>query len=492
MLRTLITFLLVVATASSDNRPHILYMVIDDVGWADVGFHGSDFPTPVIDRLVDSGVEMSRFYVQPVCSPTRSSMMTGRYAFNMGMQHVTTIKPGSKAHMPTDVKTVADILKENGYDTHMIGKWHLGYASWNYTPTSRGFDTHTGYMGGMIDYYTRNMTLDYANGYDFWKGHQVNTLRNGSYTMIDYLTDADAVLTESASSGNPTFMYFAHQNIHVPLDYPPTRSSVCRDILPTRRAILCDMMSALDTAIGDLIDTYKRLGMWNNTILVTATDNGGMTYYEEQGLSSASSNWPLRGGKTTLFEGGVRGVCFINGGSDAFPSHLKGHKYEGLSHVTDLVPTILSAAGMDMLVREHKFDGVSQWDSITNGKSSPRSEIPINIIWGGRNFTSIISNDMKLIVGLFDGVYDGYWTISPYKRLPPPHDVHHFTRLFNLTEDPLEQNNIVERFPDIVRNLRERISFYVNGSSYSEPQPNDVDPASLPRLHNGVWAPFLN
>eukprot|EP01060_Flectonema_neradi_P007077 TRINITY_DN148_c0_g1_i1.p1 TRINITY_DN148_c0_g1~~TRINITY_DN148_c0_g1_i1.p1 ORF type:complete len:493 (+),score=88.02 TRINITY_DN148_c0_g1_i1:78-1556(+) len=490
MMFTLLTLSL--STTVVSNQPHILYMVVDDLGWTDVGFHGSNFPTPVLDKLVTESVEMSKYYVQPSCSPTRSSLMTGRYPFNMGMQHLTTIIPGSTAHIPLDVKTIAEVMKEQGYETHMVGKWHLGYASWKYTPIGRGFDTFTGYLGGMIDYYNRTMNAGDIVGYDFWHNTAADYTHDGSYTLTDYMTDSEAALRKTVAAGKPSFLYFAHQNIHIPIDVPPTTSPKCESVSPDRRKTLCDMMSVLDSAIGETLQLYKDLGIWNNTLMIITTDNGGMTYYQDAFPGSASSNWPLRAGKTTLFEGGVKGVCLLTGGDNVFPSNIRNLKYFGMAHAADLMPTILTAAGMSDIVPSLEFDGVSHWESITKNLTSPRSEVPVNIVYSGLNYTSIINNDMKLIVGKVQGAYDGYWTVSPYKEIPAPFDPHNTTRLFNLSADPNEYHNIAESHPEIVEFLKQRIESYVKGKRYSEPTENTFHPLAVPELHNGTWAPFLH
>ena len=150
-----------------NKPPHLVMMVIDDLGWTDVGFHGSNFPTPHIDTLAASGVRLEKFYVQQVCSPTRSALMTARYPFKTGLQHATTLMPGSSSTIPKDTATLAEVLKQSGYYTHAIGtphtspyhtsplatpfhdiagKWHIGYAGWDDTPLGRGFDSHAGYL----------------------------------------------------------------------------------------------------------------------------------------------------------------------------------------------------------------------------------------------------------------------------------------------------------------------------------------------------------
>ena len=137
--------------------PHILLMVADDFGWSDIGYHHEDatYSTPSIDRLIETGIELTNYYVHSMCTPTRSAMFTGKYSFKNGLQMKATILCGSSARLPPEHKTLAEILKDTGYTTHMVGKWHLGYASTDYTPTGRGFDSHIGFYQHSVDYYTQ-------------------------------------------------------------------------------------------------------------------------------------------------------------------------------------------------------------------------------------------------------------------------------------------------------------------------------------------------
>lgn len=143
--------LLAAATEAVPSKPHVVLLVLDDAGWADVGYHGGDFPTPNIDRLARGGVRLEGVYVMPQCSPTRSALLTGRYSFRTGMQHFTTIFPGSEAAVPLEVPMLPEIMQINGWSTHMIGKWHVGYASVANTPTGRGFNSFVGYLQGQIE-----------------------------------------------------------------------------------------------------------------------------------------------------------------------------------------------------------------------------------------------------------------------------------------------------------------------------------------------------
>ena len=130
--------------SSTANLPNILFLVIDDLGYTDVGYHGAEFTTPNIDALASEGIDLQNYYVSLDCTPTRSSFMTGRYAWHVGLQNPTTLRPGTKGGLPLTQATIAEQLRKAGYNTQMVGKWHLGFANWNQTPTARGFNQWLG------------------------------------------------------------------------------------------------------------------------------------------------------------------------------------------------------------------------------------------------------------------------------------------------------------------------------------------------------------
>jgi arylsulfatase A-like enzyme len=194
--------------------------------------------TPTMDELARKGVILDRYYTQPVCSPARAALMQGRFPFRTGMQHYATIKPGSTAHIPLKQPTMAEALREVGYHTHHIGKWHLGMASFNYTPTARGFESHVGYYQAQVDYYNRSLsvaaselkfkpnTTDSLTGYDWWHNKTVAKEVDGVYNVDLLMREADRVLSAYDESGagerdEPLFMYYAHQEGHIPLEEPP-------------------------------------------------------------------------------------------------------------------------------------------------------------------------------------------------------------------------------------------------------------------------------
>jgi len=500
-------FLAACSTLSVSMPPNIVMLVIDDLGWGDVSYHGGNFSTPNIDRLAtQEGVRLEKYYVQQVCSPTRSAFVTGRYPFHTGMQHFTTLMPGSTASIPKDVPTIAEALKKAGYSTHAIGKWHLGSASWSEAPTGRGFDSYAGYLQGGEDYY--NHTI--GKGYDFWRNQTAAWDCYGEYSSSFYMTEARRIL-DTRDANQPFFIYFAHQLIHEPLELPPTHYAACDVItaeLPngTDRHTLCSMTVELDTQIGVLVDWLKKDGLWDNTVVWVTTDNGGMTIGMEdtgkmgKSVYSVSSNYPLRAGKTTLFEGGVRGVSFVTGGF--LPSESHGALRSGLLQHVDIPTTLAALAGADLT----GTDGYDAWSYITSGGDSPRTEVPVNIDncvgktggppCSGNHYNALIQENWKFISGV-EKSYDGWWSNDPYTKRSvnatsgPVKMNGTDIFLFDLSKDESENVNVAAAHPDIVMKMQARVAELGDEKNgYRNPQYNIPHPRSMPGLHNGTWAPW--
>ena len=443
----------------------------------------------MIDRLVNEGVEMKRMYAMPQCSPTRSAIMTGRFAFHTGMQHWTTLTPGGTAGIE-DFKTIANVMQDAGYDTHAIGKWHLGYSKLDQIPTGVGFDSYMGYLQGQCDYYNHTVPAcqsgtqfcmyksdngesspygPNAAGSDFWDSKGKNNLESmssafGNYSMDMYESRFEKILAEKKEDSK-LFVYFAEQTLHIPIEAPPEASYLenCANVKGgdalINRTVLCSMASRLDASIGRIESLLKKYGIWEDTIVWAVSDNGGMNQFIEAFPASASSNWPLRGGKTTVFEGGVRAVSFVFGG--ALPDSARGQKRNHLMHAVDFLPTLSSLAGVNTSKLPDSLDGLNVWDTIVSGQSLNRTELPLQIAinrdldriggdvpcFGSHcenvNYTALIQWPYKLILGnpfLKIGQEDkdrgGYWTIEKYEYVDPPEaydDVD--VRLYNLEED---------------------------------------------------------
>jgi len=538
--------LLGVATAAP-NKPHLVILAIDDLGWSDVGYHGSDFPTPNVDSLAASGVRLEKYYVQQVCSPTRSALMTSKYPFRTGLQHVTTLAPGSTAAIPKETPTIAEVLKAEGYATHCVGKWHLGFSGWDDTPLGRGFDSFAGYLNGAIDYYTHIFTAKTngvsKGGLDYWRNKTVAWDQSGDYSTPFYLAEAKRAISNHDPE-TPMFMYYSSQLMHEPLQDPAdggAGAKACAKVCSTAspegdyatngRCTLCKMATNMDAEVGALVDMLRAKDMWDNTVLWFTTDNGGMTTgfradNEEDGPWSASSNYPLRGGKATLFEGGVRGVSFVAGGG--VPTASRNTATSELMMHVDVPATLAALAGATWGALGS--DGVDVWSTIVSGAPSNRTEVPVNVDtcvgqMGGppcgkdRVYNALISGaagtQWKLIdANLYPhgcpnstwctgaGMYDGWWTNDPYHRVAPnvssqgpiPADNAPGTGgvwLFDLGKDPNEKANVAAENPEVVSELRARLAALADKKNgYRDPQGNIPHPRGFPKLHNGTWAPF--
>lgn len=313
------------------------------------------------------------------------------------------------------------------------------------------------------------------------------------------MAEAERVLDERDPS-KPLFLYFSHQQIHTPLQAPPGKEyeEACKGVTVTEwRNIVCRMTNSLDRSIGDFVDMLKARGMWENTLLWVATDNGGMTSYGPTTLpASAASNWPLRAGKTTLFEGGVRGVSFVAGG--LLPASASGRVIGGLLQHVD-IPVTLAALGGATLPGS---DGFNVWDVVAEGVASPRTEVPVNVDHScpnakGASFDALIVGRWKLISGTA-GKYDGWWNNTDYVHENVTEvsdsvlidDVKVW--LFDLIKDPNERQNVALMNPNMVSDMQFRLAELadINGG-FLEPQDNSPNMTSLPEFHNGVWAPFL-
>lgn len=489
-------------------KPHILLFVVDDVGWADTTINAklgtkSDIPTPSLNNLASTGMLLASHYVQPVCSPTRTALQTGRYPHTIGTQHMQTIKPGASPHMPRNKMTIAEALKAAGYKTAMIGKWHCGYASWVDTPLFRGYDSYLGYLQGQTDYYNKTI----VGGFDFWNDTAVGREYVGEYSLDQYMDRAIAVIDDyttthqhsSEIAAEPLFLFFSHQTVHIPLEsaHNSAIDQRCTDISDHTRKIYCSMVVELDDATDRLVNHLKTSGLWSNMLMLGTTDNGGMVRFEvmPDGLpnwpASAGTNEPLRGSKTTLFEGGVRGTGFICGG--ALPTMLSGTVYHGLTHVVDFTKTIATAAGITWELGAYDIPGAAQ------GSSENRTVVPINIVEGGKNYTAIRFDNWKLIVGgattpvtvLPNGDKANGWFkggLYPAAEMPPVGE-NPSMYLFDVFSDPTEHHDLSEERPDIVAHGKALIEDIIK-HEYEEPQNNAPAAAALPALHSGVWSPF--
>ncbi len=403
-----------VATAA--ERPNLVIFVADDLGFNDVGYHGSEIRTPNIDRLVAEGVELDRFYSFPVCSPTRAALMTGRLPLRFGI--TGPLRPRDDG-LPLDEHLLPQTFRAAGYQTLMVGKWHLGASDDDHLPHHRGFDHFYGFVNGFIDYYTHESR---ESGRPDWQ-------RNGKpLNEPGYSTDlfaAEAVrLLRGRDKTKPVLLYLALNAPHSPLQAPEPLIEKYRAIEHPGRRVFAAMVEAMDTAIGRVLATIDEQGMKQNTLVVFFSDNGGAS-------RGAASNQPLMGGKGSVFEGGIRVPAVIR-----WPGVLEaGRKSRQVIAVQDLFPTL--AAAMAVQPRNSKpFDGRNLWPAIRDGKNIP----PENVVIGAGGNCAVLHGRWKLVqLGLTtDGAPQTY--------------------LIDIEKDPREKWDLSAEHPELVRELAARIA----------------------------------
>ncbi len=417
---------MIMQTHAQNKKPNIVFLLIDDLGYADCGFNGGkDILTPNIDKLAKAGSILENHYVQPVCSPTRSALMTGRYPTKTGIY--TIITPGAQWGLPLNERTLANALKDAGYHTAITGKWHLGEFEKAYQPNARGFDQQYGHFFGAIDYYThsRNNQLDwYRNG---------EPLNEEGYST--HLVAREACHTiENNDQKKPLFLYVPFNGVHSPFQAPEEYTKAYPNLEGNRQK-LAGMLAAVDEAVGQIVASLKKAGMLENTLIVFSSDNGG---------PPPGNNAPLRDFKGTIYEGGTRAAAFA-----FWPGHIPaGKKISGAMHMIDWYPTLVTLAG-GSLKQALPIDGKDVWPMITKGEPSPHKAI-LSVSTRGISQAAIRMGDWKLIVANAVEAADGKPQKQPKKYEP--------ISLFNLLEDPGESRNLASTHPDKVAELRKELS----------------------------------
>jgi len=401
------------------KQPNILIILADDLGWNDVGFHGSDIQTPNIDAIAAGGVELESFYVTPVCTQTRVALMTGRYPFRMGLHH-RVIKPPSERAVPLDERFLSEALKQAGYRTAIIGKWHLGHAREEFLPLARGFDYHYGNYCDQVDYFTHM-----NRGERDWH-RQGQLVEEEGYTTKLLAEDAARYIREQAGSKDPFFLYVPFTAPHGPILAPEHYIERYRDeIGDPRRRRFAAAVSVLDDGVGQIMEALDDSGLKRDTVVIFSSDNGGS-------FQAGADNSPFRGQKRGLLEGGIR-VPTVISWQGVLPA---GTKLSIPLHIVDLFPTLLGIAGAS-LDQEHPIDGLDFWPLFDESSKWDREYLLLSLISEG---AAVRKDGLKLI--------------------------HRFqnenTRLFDIINDPSERNNIVETHPEEVEKMMNIVRSYTD------------------------------
>jgi arylsulfatase A-like enzyme len=433
-MKTVLSVVVVLATVqgapqpalAQATRPNIVYIITDDQGWKDVGFHGSYIKTPNIDALAGGGAKLEQYYAEPMCTPSRAALMTGRYPFRYGLQTLV-IPSAAKYGLATDEWLLPQALKEAGYATSLVGKWHLGHADRKYWPRSRGFDHQYGPLLGEIDYFTHS-----AHGTRDWFRDDRPLKEDGYVTRL--LGDEAVRVIEHRDPQRPFFLYLAFTAPHTPYQVPKDALAQYGSIADPARRSYAAMITAMDTEIGKVIRALDASKLRQNTIVVFQSDNGGPAsarFTGEIDMSKSSippDNSPFREGKGTLYEGGTRVVAVVN-----WPGRIPaGSVVRGPVHIVDMFPTLAGLAGASL--GTHKpLDGIDQWSTWSQGAHSPRTEVVYNL----EPFRA--------------GLRQGNWKLIWQATLPSK------VELFDIAADSAETTNVAEKNPDVVATLKQRI-----------------------------------
>lgn len=418
------------------QTPNILLIVSDDQGWHDAGFNGSkDIPTPNLDALAMDGVVFENGYVShPYCSPSRAGILTGRYQHRFGHENNTPYhEVDPDAGLPLEEELLSQTLKSADYKTCAIGKWHLGDHQ-KFWPNSRGFDEWFGFAGGSMSYWGDIGKKDENHG----------VLHNGSAVPVDsirYLTDdftAYALDYIDRNAASPFFMYLAYNAPHMPLHVTSAYLEKTTHIEEGERSAYAAMVAGMDTGIGSIVKCLKEKEIYENTLIVFLSDNGGHTH--------GASNYPYRGHKGMLFEGGIK-VPFVI----SWPANIPNGSYEAPVSSLDIFPTALAAAGING--NDKKLDGINLLPALKDKDYSSNRAL----FWrysDGAGY-AIRHVNWKL-------VYSGY----KQKFF-----------LFDLSSDPYEQSDLTKSRPDMIENLLSLYSAWDENTipaKWYDPHPENI------------------
>ena len=457
----LLIALCTLSTAQANEKPNVIIIVADDLGWADVGYHGGNIDTPSIDRLANEGAQLDRFYTTPICSPTRAALMTGRDPMRLGIAY-SVVMPWTNLGVHPDEHFMPQSFQSAGYQTALVGKWHLGHSQETYHPNQRGFEHFYGHLHTETGYFP---PFGVQGGKDF----QLNgeTIDPQGYESF-LLGDEASRWIQQRDKNKPFFLYMPFIAPHTPLDAPQDLKDKYADIEfdrePSRspsdetykfsrilgvknvRTMFAAVVDGMDQAIGRVLDTLDKEGLAENTIVLFFSDNGGAVY-----SVGGAYNAPLRGGKGETFEGGIRVVSTVR-----WPAKIPaGSTIESIISVMDVFPTLAAAAGVEPLNRR-KLDGRNMLPAVVDNKYIPlrknlmfTSETPIK----GQFSLTAFNEEWKLVQQIKQGFLSA--------------DVQNY--LFNIKQDPNEHNNLASKHPKLVARLSKeirdwRMLYPVNGT----------------------------
>ncbi len=429
LLRVALTVLACVTLVRAS--PNIVLLVADDLGWNDVGYHGSEIRTPHIDGIAAKGVRLERHYSFSWCTPTRAALMTGRSPLSMGIQG--PFNPNHEDGLPVDEHLLPESFAAAGYQTSAIGKWHLGNAHVKFFPHNRGFGSFLGHTGPGIDYYRHTI----AGAYD-WQRNGKSAREEGYSTSL--IGNEAVRLILGRDPERPFLLYVPFNAPHLPLQAPPEYIDKYAHIEKPSRRMFAAMVDCMDAAIGRILGAIDSEGLSRDTLVVFLNDNGGLLAQD-----GGADNTPLRGEKTQTWEGGVRTVAAVH-----WPGVVEGGgvRNQRIS-VHDWFPTLLEAAGVDGLNRK-PFYGRSVWAAIRDDAPLPRRSIVLGA------------------TGWF-AVFDG-----PWKLLHRPRRGGEAAReLYHVSHDPGETRDLAADEPEVFARMAGILDGFPIGRRISGPAPGE-------------------
>ena len=430
-----------------DAPPNIVLFLSDDMGWGQPGFNGGEeVETPSIDRIAEEGIRLTQFYVAPVCTATRGALLTGRYSWKNG----TAVRFNGRTGMGmrVDERTLAEALRDAGYATWLVGKWHLGQWQHKHLPLQRGFDHHYGLYGAEIDSFSHHRGRDKDLALD-WHRNGRPVVETGYSTLL--LADEAVQLIDRHDPTDPFFLYLPFNAVHNPNDAPQEYIDRYSDLEnPKQRA----QLAVMDLAIGRVMDALETKGVLDDTLVMFLNDNGG--------TSTAGWNAPYRGKKSEYHEGGIRVPAVLR-----WPGRIAaGSENAALLHAVDLFPTFAGLAGADTGAGL-PLDGVDAWAAIADGAASPREEVV-------HSLDVIRNGDWKFIEEGID--YYGWTTDAP--------------ELYDIATDPYEQTNLAASETAKVAELRARLAHHAPSARDAEAADNipDYPPVVYGEEENAAFA----
>jgi arylsulfatase A-like enzyme len=423
------------AAGEAGSRPNLVFILADDMGWNQPGFNGGKKElTPNLDKLATESLKLTQFYTHSVCAPTRGAFLTGRYAFRNWMDwrsedfgkpsylkalgltlaHNDRGEPTRRIHaLDTSERTIAEALKEAGYFTALVGKWHCGEWLEEHLPMGQGFMHQYGHYAWGIDYFTKTIVHNAPARFAVYDWHRnQKPIREEGYATDLFAAEAERVIaTRAREKDKPFFLYVPFNAVHGPLNPPPGFAGDKKDPLAIRDA----MLKSLDDGVGRILDAIEKNGIKENTLVVFTNDNGPV-------LESMSTPW--RGTKNTTFEGGVRVPCLLR-----WPGHTKpGTSNDGMIFISDFYSTFITLGGAKH-EQERKVDGLDMTETLFGDKASPRKEIVFEVE-GSVRLPTIRRGNWKLMGDM----------------------------LFNIKKDPYEKKDVAKENPGIVKRLANRLA----------------------------------